>query len=191
MARHLSTHFAELGQLLRSTGGIGPVASATLIADLPELGHLTRRQIAALVGAAPFAWDSGQMHGLRRIYGGCFEIRRTLYMATLTAARHHPVIRAHDERLVAAGKLMKVAGVACTRELLTILNAMAWRKHAAPSILITFTLDETDGYSEVAQCLCRSQIVFDPTADGALSTPAELYAVTWKYQVPGASPLTT
>jgi transposase len=125
MARHVSSHFAELEQLLRSTRGIGPVATATLIAELPELGHLTRRQIAALVGVAPFAWDSGQVRGRRRIYGGRFEIRRTLYMATLTAARYNPVIRAHYERLVAAGKLKKVALVACMRKLLTILNAMA------------------------------------------------------------------
>lgn len=125
MTRHLTTHFRELDQLLRTTGGIGPVASATLIADLPELGRLTRRQIAALVGVAPMAWDSGQMRGRRRIQGGRFEIRRALYMATLTAARHNPVIRAHYERLVAAGKLKKVALVACMRKLLTILNAMA------------------------------------------------------------------
>jgi transposase len=125
MARHVTAHFAELEKLLRSAGGIGPVATATLIAELPELGHLTRRQIAALVGVAPFAWDSGQMRGRRRIYGGRFEIRRTLYMATLTAARYNPVIRAHDQHLVAAGKLKKVALVACMRKLLTILNAMA------------------------------------------------------------------
>jgi transposase len=125
MARHVSTHFAELEQLLRSARGVGPIATATLIADLPELGRLTRRQIAALVGVAPFAWDSGQMRGRRRIQGGRFEIRRTLYMATLTATRYNPVIRAHYERLVAAGKLKKVALVACMRKLLTILNAMA------------------------------------------------------------------
>ena len=125
MTRHLTTHFRELDQLLRTTGGIGPVVSATLIADLPELGRLTRRQIAALVGVAPMAWDSGQMRGRRRIQGGRFEIRRALYMATLVAARYNPVIHAHYERLVAAGKLKKVALVACMRKLLTILNAMA------------------------------------------------------------------
>jgi transposase len=125
MTRHVSTYFAELEQLLRSAGGIGPVASATLIADLPELGRLSRRQIAALVGLAPFACDSGQMRGRRRIYGGRFQIRRTLYMATLTATRHNPVIRDHYEHLVGAGKLKKVALVACMRKLLTILNAMA------------------------------------------------------------------
>lgn len=125
MARHVKTHYAELDALLQSTRGIGPVASATLIADLPELGTLTRRQIASLVGVAPYACDSGVMRGRRRIQGGRFEIRRTLYMATLTATTHNPVIRAHYQRLVANGKLKKVALVACMRKLLTILNAMA------------------------------------------------------------------
>lgn len=125
MGKHLHTHFGELDQLLQSTRGIGSVASATLIADLPELGRLTRRQIASLVGVAPYACDSGCRRGRRRVKGGRFEIRRTLYMATLTATQHNPVIRAHYERLVAAGKLKKVALVACMRKLLTILNAMA------------------------------------------------------------------
>lgn len=128
MLRHVTAHFADLDRLLRTTGGIGPVVSATLIAELPELGRLTRRQIAALVGVAPVARDSGQMRGRRRIQGGRPQIRRTLYMATLTAARYNPVIRAHYLRLVAAGKLKKVALVACMRKLLTILNAMA-RNH--------------------------------------------------------------
>jgi transposase len=130
MAKHVAAHFAELDRLLRSATGIGPVASATLIADLPELGHLTRRQIAALVGVAPLAWDSGQMRGRRRIQGGRFELRRTLYMATLTAAHHNPLIRSYYQRLVTAGKLKKVALVACMRKLLTILNAMA-KTHTA------------------------------------------------------------
>ncbi len=125
MVQQVTAHFAELDQLLRSTGGIGPVASATLIAELPELGRLNRRQIAALVGVAPIARDSGQMRGRRRIQGGRFQLRRTLYMATLTAVRHNPVIRAHYQRLLAAGKLKKVALVACMHKLLIILNAMA------------------------------------------------------------------
>jgi transposase len=125
MGTHVRAHFAELDALLQSTHGIGPVASATLLADLPELGRLTRRQIASLVGVAPYACDSGTLRGRRRVQGGRFEIRRTLYMATLTAAKHNPVIRAHYLRLVAAGKLKKVALVACMRKLLTILNAMA------------------------------------------------------------------
>jgi len=130
MLRHVTAHFTELDRLLRSTDGIGPVASATLIAELPELGRLNRRQIAALVGVAPFARDSGQYCGRRRIQGGRFQLRRTLYMATLTAARHNPVIRAHYQRLLAAGKLKKVALVACMHKLLIILNAMA-RTHTA------------------------------------------------------------
>ncbi len=125
MEKHVATHFAELDRLLQSTHGIGPVASATLIADLPELGKLTRRQIASLVGVAPYACDSGALRGRRRIQGGRFEIRRTLYMATLTATTHNPIIRAHYQRLLATGKLKKVALVACMRKLLTILNAMA------------------------------------------------------------------
>lgn len=125
LARHVKEHFAELDQLLRSMRGIGPVASATLIADLPELGRLDRRQIAALVGVAPMACDSGTLRGRRRIRGGRFELRRTLYMATLAATRHNPVIQAHYRRLLNAGKLKKVALVACMRKLLIILNAMA------------------------------------------------------------------
>lgn len=130
MGRHVTTHFADLDQLLRSTGGIGPVASATLIAELPELGRLTRRQIAALVGVAPIARDSGQVRGRRRIQGGRSQLRHALYMATVVAAHHNPVIRAHYQRLVAAGKLKKVALIACMRKLITILNAMA-RDHAS------------------------------------------------------------
>jgi len=126
--RHVTEHFAELDRLLRSMGGIGPVASATLLAELPELGHLGRRQIAALVGVAPMAHDSGTLHRRRRIGGGRFELRRTLYMATLTATRHNPIIHAHYRRLVDAGKYKKVALVACMRKLITILNAMA-RNH--------------------------------------------------------------
>jgi transposase len=125
MNGHLKAHFAELDRLLRSTTGIGPVASASLIAELPELGRLNRRQIAALVGVAPMARDSGQSRGRRRIRGGRAPLRRVLYMATLAATRHNPLVRAHYQRLRAAGKLPKVAIVACMRKLLTILNAMA------------------------------------------------------------------
>jgi transposase len=138
MVSHVQAHYAELDKLLRSAGGIGPVASATLIAELPELGTLNRREIAALVGVAPMANDSGNSKGRRRVQGGRFEIRRVLYMATLTAARHNPAIKAFYDRLKAAGKLPKVALVACMRKLLTTLNAMVktnkpWDKslHAA------------------------------------------------------------
>ena len=125
MVRQVREHFAELDTLLRSTNGIGRIASATLIATLPELGELNRREIAALVGVAPMANESGTSRGRRRVQGGRFEIRRVLYMATLSAARRNPAIRAFYQRLRAAGKLPKVALVACMRKLLTILNAMA------------------------------------------------------------------
>ena len=124
MATHVQAHHAELDQLLRSAGGIGPIASATLIAELPELGRLNRRAICALVGVAPYAKDSGFSRGRRRVAGGRFEVRRTLYMATLTATRHNPAIHAFYTRLIAAGKLPKVALIACMRKLVTILNAM-------------------------------------------------------------------
>jgi transposase len=140
MVSHVREHFAELDRLLQSASGIGPVASATLIAELPELGRLNRREIAALVGVAPMANDSGSTRGRRRIQGGRFEVRRVLYMAALTASRHNPGIKAFYERLVAAGKLPKVALVACMRKLLGTLNAMIktrtpWQadyKRAAP-----------------------------------------------------------
>jgi transposase len=124
MVGHVKEHYEELDKLLRSASGIGPVASATLIAELPELGRLNRREIAALVGVAPMANDSGTTRGRRRIQGGRFEIRRVLYMAALVAAKHNPAIRAFYQRLLAAGKLPKVALVACMRKLLTTLNAM-------------------------------------------------------------------
>lgn len=124
MVGHVREHFGKLDALLRSTKGIGPVASATLIAELPELGKLSRREIAALVGVAPIANDSGNTRGRRRVQGGRFEIRRTLYMATLTATRHNPAVKAFYDRLVGAGKLPKVALIACMRKLLTTLNAM-------------------------------------------------------------------
>ena len=128
MQTHVQEHFAPLDDLLRSTRGIGPIASATLIATLPELGRLSRREISALVGVAPMANDSGSSHGRRRIAGGRFQLRRVLYMATLTATTHNPTIKAHYQHLRAAGKLPKVALVACMRKLLTILNAMVRTK---------------------------------------------------------------
>lgn len=124
MVGHVQTHFKALDALLRSAAGIGPVASATLIAELPELGKLNRHELASLVGVAPMANDSGSSKGRRRVQGGRFEVRRVLYMATLTAARHNPAIKAFYDRLRAAGKLPKVALVACMRKLLTVLNAM-------------------------------------------------------------------
>jgi transposase len=114
----------EADDLLRSVPGIGPVTASTLIADLPELGCLDRRQIAALVGLAPFARESGEFRGLRMITGGRPHIRQVLYMATLAAIKGNPAIRTFHHRLVAAGRPGKVAVIAAMRKLLTLLNAM-------------------------------------------------------------------
>lgn len=111
-------------ELLKSVPGIGDVASRTLLAELPELGRLTRRQIAALVGLAPFNRDSGTLRGRRTIWGGRAALRATLYMAALAAIRHNPAIKAFNARLRAAGKPAKVAITACMRKLLVTLNAM-------------------------------------------------------------------
>lgn len=114
----------EQADLLRSVPGVGPVLTTTLLAELPELGRLTRREIAALVGVAPLNDDSGRRRGKRTVWGGRAAVRATLYMATLVAARYNPVIRAFYVRLQAAGKPKPVALVACMRTVLTILNAM-------------------------------------------------------------------
>ena len=111
-------------QLLQSVPGVGPTLARTLLAQLPELGHLTRRQVAALVGLAPLARDSGTQHGPRRCWGGRPALRSVLYMAALVAARWNPVLRAFYQRLRSTGKPAKVALVAVARKLLTILNAM-------------------------------------------------------------------
>jgi transposase len=110
--------------LLRSVPGIGPITSSLLIALLPELGALSRREIASLVGVAPLNRDSGQQRGPRVVWGGRASVRAPLYMATLVATRHNPVIRAFYQRLRNAGKPPLVALVAAMRKLLTILNAM-------------------------------------------------------------------
>lgn len=114
----------EADDLLRSVPGIGPITACTLIADLPELGRLDRRRIAALAGLAPFARDSGLFRGRRMIAGGRAPVRRVLYMATLTAIQCNPVIRRFHQRLVTAGRPAKLAHTAAMRKLLTILNAM-------------------------------------------------------------------
>lgn len=124
LSAHLAAHHAEFTELLQSTKGVGPNTSMVLIAELPELGQLSAREIAALVGLAPFNRDSGTLRGKRTIFGGRAQVRCALYMATLVATRHNRVIRAFYERLLAAGKPKKVAIVACMRKLLTILNAM-------------------------------------------------------------------
>lgn len=109
---------------LQSTPGIGPTTSLTLLAELSELGQLTRQQIAALVGVAPLNHASGQWRGKRRVWGGRSQVRSALYMATLAAIRFNPVIRAFYQWLRAAGKPPKLAITACMRKLLTIANAL-------------------------------------------------------------------
>lgn len=120
----LSPVWREKDKLLQSMPGVGPVLSSTLLAQLPELGQLNRRQIAALVGVAPINRDSGLFRGTRRIWGGRALVRTALYMATISAIRFNPVICAFYKRLIEAGKKPKVAVTACMRKLLTILNAM-------------------------------------------------------------------
>jgi transposase len=114
----------EKENLLRSVPGVGPQLSLTLLAYLPELGTLDRKRIAALVGVAPFNRDSGIFRGRRTVWGGRRRVRAALYMATIVASRHNPLIQAFYQRLLAVGKPKKVALTACMRKLLTILNAM-------------------------------------------------------------------
>ena len=124
MASQVRSNFADLSGLLDSVKGVGPTTLSTLIAELPELGQLTRREVSALVGVAPLNRDSGAMRGRRTIFGGRGSVRQALYMAALVAAHHNPTIKVFYNRLVAAGKPKKVALVACMRKLLTILNAI-------------------------------------------------------------------
>ncbi len=137
LERHLTALDAELTQLiqasplwrakddiLRSIPGVGPVLAQTMLAQVPELGTLGHKQIAALIGVAPFNRDSGTLRGRRMVCGGRAEVRAVLYMGTLVATRHNSVIKAFYARLCAAGKVKKVALTACMRKLLTIMNAM-------------------------------------------------------------------
>ena len=116
--------WAEKARLLRSVPGVGSVAVTTLLAHLPALGTLSRRKIAALVGVAPFNHDSGKLRGRRAIWGGRAQVRAVLYMCTLVAARHNPVLQAFYLRLLGAGKKPKAALTACMRKLLIMLNAI-------------------------------------------------------------------
>ena len=135
---HRSPVWREQDDLLRSVPGVGPQLSVALLADLPELGTLGRRQIAALAGVAPMNRDSGNMRGRRSVSGGRARVRAVLYMGTLVATRHNPVIRSFYQRLLAAGKPKKLALTACMRKLLTILNSMlksgeSWNPHTLNS----------------------------------------------------------
>ena len=120
----------EQENLLRGVPGVGRVLTVTLLAQLPELGTLDRRQIAALVGVAPFNRDSGALRGKRTTWGGRAPVRAVLYMATLVSVYHNPVLMGFYQRLLSSGKPKKLALVACMRKLLTILNAML--KHRTP-----------------------------------------------------------
>lgn len=119
-----SALWRERDDLLKSVPGVGDVLSATLLVELPELGTLGRKQVAALVGVAPLNHDSGKLRGHRSVWGGRATVRNVLYMATLSAVRHNPALRVQYERLLAAGKAKKVALVACMRKLIVLLNVM-------------------------------------------------------------------
>jgi len=119
-----SPTWSDTDQLLQSVPGVGEVLSSTLITELPELGLLSNKQIAALVGVAPFPRESGKATGKRFCKGGRNSVRRVLYMATITATRFNPIIKHFYENLLEKGKLKKVALIACARKLITILNAM-------------------------------------------------------------------
>jgi transposase len=114
-----------LVELLESIPGVGFITAVTVVAEMPELGQINRQEVAALAGLAPFNRDSGKKRGKRRIFGGRKGARRVLYMASLSAKKHNPVIRSLYERLIKNGKIFKVAITACMRKLLIIMNAMA------------------------------------------------------------------
>ena len=135
--RELHARLQEQAELLRSVPGVGPVVAAVLIAELPELGRLSGREIAALAGVAPLNHDSGQYRGQRRVWGGRASVRTILYMATVTATRHNPAIRDFYTRLCRRGKPRKMALVAAMRKLLLILNAVLrdqipWQPNRVP-----------------------------------------------------------
>jgi transposase len=114
----------EQTEILGSAPGVGPVTTATLLADLPELGKMDRKKIAALVGVAPMNYDSGKKRGYRKTKGGRSDVRSVLYMSTLVATRYNPLIQSQYQQMLKRGKLKKVALTACMRKFLTILNAM-------------------------------------------------------------------
>lgn len=124
IAAHVKAHCQALATQLAAVRGMGDKTAAVLIAELPELGKLSRRQISALAGVAPMNHDSGRSSGKRTIYGGRASVRAALYMATLVATRYNPVIKVFYQRLLSVGKPKKLALTACMRKLLTILNAM-------------------------------------------------------------------
>lgn len=133
-----SADLSRRSQILRSVPGVGPVLSSTLITELPELGLISDRSIAALVGVAPFPDDSGRRKGKRSIKGGRNCVRRVLYMSTVSAIQFNPIIKAHYNNLCSRGKLKKVALIACSRKLIVILNTIVsnnstWQPNYVPS----------------------------------------------------------
>lgn len=128
LKEHIQAHHADQARLLTSVKGVGPTTASTLLAQLPELGQLSRKQITALVGLAPMNRDSGTLRGQRHIFGGRADVRRVLYVAALVGTRFNPVLKAFYAKLLAAGKPKKVALVACMHKLLVILNAIARSK---------------------------------------------------------------
>ncbi len=118
------TEWQRVYEVLSSVPGLGDGIAYTLLGELPELGKLTHRQIAALAGLAPFNRDSGHMKGRRRIKGGRAPIRTVLYMGMMSAIQHNPIMKQFYKKLVAQGKHKKVALTACMRKMITILNAM-------------------------------------------------------------------
>ena len=137
-----SPSWHEKDNLYRSVPGIGKIVSSTLLIEIPELGKLNRRKIAALVGVAPLNRDSGTMRGRRTVWGGRAKLRAVLYMAALVATKRNPVIAAFYRRLLDAGKVKKAALVACMRKLLTIINAMArtmtvWNPELNKSLIVS------------------------------------------------------
>jgi transposase len=136
-----SPAWRERDDLLQSVPGVGPILSRTLLADLPELGRLSRREIAKLVGVAPLSRDSGTMRGRRFVQGGRATVRGVLYMAALVATKRNAVIREFYQRLLRAGKPKKLALVACMRKLLTILNTMV---RTAESWSVTWSATNAD-----------------------------------------------
>lgn len=138
---HGSPLWSDTDALLQSVPGIGPVTASTMVALVPELGQLNRQEIAALVGLAPVNKDSGKKQGKRRIFGGRAPVRSVLYMATLSATKHNPIIRRFYEQLLARGKEKKVALTACMRKLLVILNAMVRTHQPWQPNAVTLSLD--------------------------------------------------
>ena len=171
-------------ELFRSIPGVGKVATATLLAGLPELGELDRRQIAALVGVAPFNRESGTWKGKRMIAGGRGWIRSVLYMSTVVAVRRNPILKEFYERLRARGKPAKQALTACMRKLLVILNAMLRRQThwSAPTPVLSLRVTGLTSQTVSLAARCRSHQVHTSARPSSLglSSPALSFSLSLK-----------